>query len=264
MSVFPATYNNPTAPTPATAPVPAPIPVPAHFDHIVCLWDIGWGMPCGADITVFDLSKHLQMHGVKGPAKSVMPCVWGDCGRAPMKRESVVRHVEESTIGQLSALALELVLLPSLGMMHDAVKILKLGPENKGRTGACDAFSCLASSPDSLKISNLLLSLIWLPRARSNAARPAPYSHPAASECRQVSLRLNLKQYIDAGLEQPTDAILGYFDVELEAGGRGVRQWLCDGGDGHGHSRQTGVRLMDLIYECSVLCYWVDLVVEVQ
>ncbi|KIK39164.1 hypothetical protein CY34DRAFT_89736, partial [Suillus luteus UH-Slu-Lm8-n1] len=63
--------------------------------HTICLWDSGFGVPCGAYISVSDLSKHLWMHGVNGPAKSVITCAWGGCGRAPMKRESVVRHVEE-------------------------------------------------------------------------------------------------------------------------------------------------------------------------
>ncbi|KAG1824371.1 uncharacterized protein BJ212DRAFT_1522883 [Suillus subaureus] len=80
-AILPDLYNDPT--------------VAANFsNHTICLWDSGLGIPCGAFISVSDLSKHLWMHGVNGPAKSDMSCAWGDCGRA-MKRESVVRHVEE-------------------------------------------------------------------------------------------------------------------------------------------------------------------------
>ncbi|KAG2043831.1 hypothetical protein BDR03DRAFT_335455 [Suillus americanus] len=81
-AILPDLYNDPT--------------VAANFsNHTICLWDSGFGIPCGAYINVSDLSKHLRMHGVNGPANSVISCAWGDCGRAPMKRESVVRHVEE-------------------------------------------------------------------------------------------------------------------------------------------------------------------------
>lgn len=64
-------------------------------DHTLCLWDIGGGTPCGAYISVLDLSKHVRMHGVKGPGNLEIQCAWDGCTRAPMKRESVVRHLEE-------------------------------------------------------------------------------------------------------------------------------------------------------------------------
>ncbi|KAG2133628.1 uncharacterized protein EDB93DRAFT_1254728 [Suillus bovinus] len=68
--------------------------VHSSLDHAFCLWDIG-GIPCGAYISVFDLSKHMRMHGVKGPGDLEIQCAWDGCTRAPMKRESVVRHIEE-------------------------------------------------------------------------------------------------------------------------------------------------------------------------
>ncbi|KAG2369180.1 hypothetical protein BDR07DRAFT_1388935 [Suillus spraguei] len=81
-AILPTPHNDPTA-------------AANFYDHIICLWDSGFGIPCGAYINVADLSKHLGTHGVNGPAKSVIPCAWGNCERGPMKRESVVRHVEE-------------------------------------------------------------------------------------------------------------------------------------------------------------------------
>ncbi|KAG0695908.1 hypothetical protein DFH29DRAFT_953521 [Suillus ampliporus] len=50
---------------------------------------------CGTYINVSDLSKHLRTHGVQGSGDLVMPCAWDGCARTPMKRQSVVRHVEE-------------------------------------------------------------------------------------------------------------------------------------------------------------------------
>ncbi|KAG2076724.1 hypothetical protein BDR04DRAFT_1114238 [Suillus decipiens] len=41
--------------------------VHASPDHTFCLWDIGGGVPCDAYISVSDLSKHMRMHGVRGP-----------------------------------------------------------------------------------------------------------------------------------------------------------------------------------------------------
>lgn len=67
----------------------------ASPDHTFCLWDIGGGIPCSAYISVLDLSTHLRMHGVKGPGDLVIHCAWDGCARAPMKRESVIRHIEE-------------------------------------------------------------------------------------------------------------------------------------------------------------------------
>lgn len=62
---------------------------------LTCLWNIGGGVPCSAYISVLDLSKHMRMHGVKGPGDLEIQCAWDGCARAPMKRESVVRHIEE-------------------------------------------------------------------------------------------------------------------------------------------------------------------------
>lgn len=69
--------------------------VHASPDHTFCLWDIGGGIPCGAYISVSDLSKHMRVHGVRGPGYLPIQCVWDGCTRAPVKRESVVRHIEE-------------------------------------------------------------------------------------------------------------------------------------------------------------------------
>ncbi|KAG1832568.1 hypothetical protein DFJ58DRAFT_823086 [Suillus subalutaceus] len=69
--------------------------VHASPDHTLCRWDIGGGIPCGAYISVLDLSKHVRMHGVKGPGDLAIQCAWDGCTRPPMKRESVVRHIEE-------------------------------------------------------------------------------------------------------------------------------------------------------------------------
>ncbi|KAG2104088.1 uncharacterized protein F5147DRAFT_705021 [Suillus discolor] len=81
-TILPVPHNDPSAAV-------------SFSDHIICSWHSGLGIPCGAYTSVSDLSRHLSMHGVNGPAKSVISCAWGDCGRAPMKRESIVRHVEE-------------------------------------------------------------------------------------------------------------------------------------------------------------------------
>ncbi|KAG2153247.1 hypothetical protein DEU56DRAFT_751847 [Suillus clintonianus] len=95
MSVLPvsATYSTPT--TPAPAPAPTPAFTPANVGNTVCLWDDGSGNHCGANINLSDLRIHLRTHGVKGPAKSVVSCAWDDCGRDPMKKESIIRHVKE-------------------------------------------------------------------------------------------------------------------------------------------------------------------------
>ncbi|KAG1891775.1 uncharacterized protein F5891DRAFT_681149 [Suillus fuscotomentosus] len=69
--------------------------VHASPDHTICLWDVGGGIPCGACISVLDLSKHVRMHGVKGPGDLEIQCTWDGCARSPMKRESIVRHIEE-------------------------------------------------------------------------------------------------------------------------------------------------------------------------
>ncbi|KAG2104090.1 uncharacterized protein F5147DRAFT_272315 [Suillus discolor] len=78
-----------------SAPHNDPTPATDFSNHTICSWDSGLGIPCGAYISVSNLSKHLSTHGVNGPAKSVISCAWGDCGRAAMKRENVIRHVEE-------------------------------------------------------------------------------------------------------------------------------------------------------------------------
>ncbi|OJA19530.1 hypothetical protein AZE42_06608 [Rhizopogon vesiculosus] len=64
-----------------------------------CWWDGEYGLHCNDLFRGNDLSAHLRdVHGIRGADKSPVCCRWNRCNLA-MKKESIVRHVEERHLG---------------------------------------------------------------------------------------------------------------------------------------------------------------------
>ncbi|KAF9243547.1 hypothetical protein BU15DRAFT_59914 [Melanogaster broomeanus] len=76
------------------------MPMSPRTATIVAAWDVGQGQdPCNASIQGPDFSEHLRIvHGVTGHEKMQLRCWWMGCGSL-MKKESVVRHVQEMHLG---------------------------------------------------------------------------------------------------------------------------------------------------------------------
>ncbi|OAX30802.1 hypothetical protein K503DRAFT_788231 [Rhizopogon vinicolor AM-OR11-026] len=64
-----------------------------------CWWDGQYGLHCNDLFHGNDLSAHLRdAHGIRGADKSFVCCQWDQCNSV-MKKESLVRHVEERHLG---------------------------------------------------------------------------------------------------------------------------------------------------------------------
>lgn len=70
--------------------------LPSEGSTNICEWTEN-GAICGHKITRANLPEHLSVHGIKNKSRnSPTTCHWAGCKkRAPMNRESIVRHIRE-------------------------------------------------------------------------------------------------------------------------------------------------------------------------